>query len=128
MTMDRGVGPWIERRARIAPNQAALIHGEWRCSYSELANRIRRLAQGFVVVTAPCYMLLVSLAMGIADLLGLRRPRGGGVLGTLGSRLPPLVALVAVGPLTQETDFLTSATGQLCGIVKLQMGMPVIGT
>jgi hypothetical protein len=74
MTMDRGVGPWIERRARIAPNQAALIHGEWRCSYSELANRIRRLAHGFVVVTAPCYMLLVSLAMGIADLLGLRDP------------------------------------------------------
>jgi hypothetical protein len=51
MTMDRGVGPWIERRARIAPNQAALIHGEWRCTYSELANRIRRLAQGFVGVT-----------------------------------------------------------------------------
>jgi fatty-acyl-CoA synthase len=45
--MDRGVGSWIERRARIAPNQAALIHGEWRCNYSELANRVRRLAHGF---------------------------------------------------------------------------------
>jgi acyl-CoA synthetase (AMP-forming)/AMP-acid ligase II len=44
--MDRGVGSWIERRARIAPNQAALIHGEWRCTYSELANRVRRLAHG----------------------------------------------------------------------------------
>jgi putative membrane protein len=41
-------------------------------------------------------MLLASLAMGIADLLGLWRPRGGSVLGTLGiSSLPPLVALVA---------------------------------
>jgi putative membrane protein len=47
-----------------------------------------------VVVTALCYMLLASLAMGIADLLGLWRPRGGSVLGTVGSSLPPLVALV----------------------------------
>jgi putative membrane protein len=47
-----------------------------------------------VVVTALCYMLLASLAMGIADLLGLWRPRGGSVLGTPGSTLPPLVALV----------------------------------
>ena len=44
--MDRGVGSWIERRARIAPNQAALIHGESRCTYIELASRIRRLASG----------------------------------------------------------------------------------
>jgi len=48
-----------------------------------------------IVITALCYMLLASLAMGIADLLGLWRPRGGSVLGRLGSSLPPLVALVA---------------------------------
>ena len=48
-----------------------------------------------IVITALCYMLLASLAMGIADLLGLWRPRGGSVLGTLGSSLPPLVALIA---------------------------------
>ena len=47
VVMDRGVGSWIERRARIAPDQPALIHGEWRCTYSELANRVRRLAHGF---------------------------------------------------------------------------------
>ena len=47
-----------------------------------------------IVITALCYMLLASLAMGIADLLGLWRPRGGSVLGTLGSSLTPLVALV----------------------------------
>jgi acyl-CoA synthetase (AMP-forming)/AMP-acid ligase II len=44
---DRGVGSWIERRARIAPDQPALIHGEARCTYGELANRVHRLAHGF---------------------------------------------------------------------------------
>jgi acyl-CoA synthetase (AMP-forming)/AMP-acid ligase II len=47
MMMDRGVGSWIERRARIAPDKPALIHGESRRTYSELANRVRRLAHGF---------------------------------------------------------------------------------
>ncbi|MEV6277865.1 DUF1304 family protein [Nocardia sp. NPDC051832] len=50
---------------------------------------------GRTVVLAGCwYMLLASLAMGVADLLGLWRPRGGSVLGTIGSSLPPLVAIV----------------------------------
>jgi putative membrane protein len=48
-----------------------------------------------VVLTAVSYMLLASLAMGIADALGYWRPRGGSVLGTIGSSLPPLVALIA---------------------------------
>lgn len=48
-----------------------------------------------IVLTACCYMLLASLAMGVADLLGYWRPRGGSVLGTVGSSLPPLLALVA---------------------------------
>lgn len=48
-----------------------------------------------VVLTASWYMLLASLAMGIADLLGYWRPRGGSVLGTVGSSLPPLVTLIA---------------------------------
>jgi acyl-CoA synthetase (AMP-forming)/AMP-acid ligase II len=43
---DEGVGSWIERRARIAPDRLALIHGERRCTYGELANRVRRLAHG----------------------------------------------------------------------------------
>ena len=49
-----------------------------------------------VVITACAYMLLASLAMGVADALGYWRPRGGSVLGTVGSSLPPLVALIAV--------------------------------
>ena len=48
-----------------------------------------------VVVTALGYMLLASLAMGLADALGYWRPRGGSVLGTVGSSLPPLIALTA---------------------------------
>ena len=43
---DRGVGSWIERRARIVPNQPALIHGETLHTYAELAERVRRLARG----------------------------------------------------------------------------------
>lgn len=41
-----GVGSWIERRARIAPDQVALISGARRLTYAELAARIRRLANG----------------------------------------------------------------------------------
>lgn len=48
-----------------------------------------------VVVTACFYMLLASLAMGVADALGFWRPRGGSVVGTIASSLAPLVALVA---------------------------------
>lgn len=48
-----------------------------------------------IVVTVLCYQLLASLAMGVADLLGYWRPRGGSVLGTIASSLPPAIALVA---------------------------------
>ena len=45
-TGDFGVGSWIERRARIRPDQLALIHGDRASTYAELAERIRRLANG----------------------------------------------------------------------------------
>ena len=41
-----GVGSWIERRARIAPDRVALIGGDRSCTYAELAGRVRRLANG----------------------------------------------------------------------------------
>jgi fatty-acyl-CoA synthase len=41
-----GVGSWIERRARIAPDHVALIARGRPVSYAELAVRIRRLANG----------------------------------------------------------------------------------
>lgn len=41
-----GVGSWIERRARIAPDHTALVHGTTRRTYAELAERVDRLASG----------------------------------------------------------------------------------
>src|SRR5687767_1145056 len=39
-----GVGSWIERRARIAPDQVALVGDDRSFTYAELAGRVRRLA------------------------------------------------------------------------------------
>jgi fatty-acyl-CoA synthase len=39
-----GVGSWIERRARIAPDQVALVGDDRWFTYAELAGRVRRLA------------------------------------------------------------------------------------
>jgi acyl-CoA synthetase (AMP-forming)/AMP-acid ligase II len=44
---DEGLGSWIERRARIAPNRPAVVSGETSRTYDELASRVRRLANGF---------------------------------------------------------------------------------
>jgi fatty-acyl-CoA synthase len=41
-----GVGSWIERRARVAPTDVAIVAGERSRTYAELAGRIRRLANG----------------------------------------------------------------------------------
>ena len=49
-----------------------------------------------VVVTVLIYMLLSSLAMGVADLLGFWRPRGGSVKGTFGSSVLPAIALLVI--------------------------------
>src|SRR5437763_166101 len=50
MAMFPGVGSWIERRARIAPDHVALVHGTTRRSYAELAERIGRLASGLLEI------------------------------------------------------------------------------
>lgn len=41
-----GVGSWIERRARFAPDDLAIAHGETRRTYVDLADRISRLSAG----------------------------------------------------------------------------------
>jgi fatty-acyl-CoA synthase len=41
-----GLGAWIERRARIAPNRLALVGDDRSFTYAELAGRVRRLANG----------------------------------------------------------------------------------
>jgi fatty-acyl-CoA synthase len=46
VTSNHGIGTWVERRARAAPDQVALIHGDTRRTYGELAGRVRRLARG----------------------------------------------------------------------------------
>jgi fatty-acyl-CoA synthase len=43
---DRGVGSWIERRARITPSRVALVSDEKPFTYAELSTRVRRLANG----------------------------------------------------------------------------------
>ncbi len=46
--MTVGVGSWIERRARVAPLDVAIIHGSDQLTYAEMAARIRRLANGLL--------------------------------------------------------------------------------
>lgn len=50
-----------------------------------------------VVVVSCIYMLVASLVMGVADLVGFWRPRGGSIRGTVASAVLPAVALVALG-------------------------------
>jgi non-ribosomal peptide synthetase component F len=45
-TGDLGVGSWVERRARMTPDHPALVFGARSVGYAELAERIRRLANG----------------------------------------------------------------------------------
>jgi fatty-acyl-CoA synthase len=46
VTAHPGVGSWIERRARVAAERTALIFGDSRRTYADLAGRVRRLANG----------------------------------------------------------------------------------
>jgi fatty-acyl-CoA synthase len=41
-----GVGSWIERRARVAPHDVALVSDDQTLTYVELAGRVRRVANG----------------------------------------------------------------------------------
>lgn len=41
---DRAIGPWIEHRARTSPDRVAMVFGEERWTYAEMAARIARLA------------------------------------------------------------------------------------
>lgn len=76
--------------ARNALAGVGTLIGLWMVRYGDEAT-------GTVVVVAGCiYMLLASLFMGVADLLGYWRPRGGSVRGTLASSVLPAVALVAI--------------------------------
>ena len=50
MIENRGIGSWPQRWARLAPDKLALVQGERRVSYRELAERVRRLANGLRLI------------------------------------------------------------------------------
>ena len=101
--------PWVQRILGIEPHGIRNVHlwsfcigarnalagvgtliGLWMVNYGDES------AGTTVVVVCCVYMLLASLFMGLADLLGYWRPRGGSVRGTLASSVLPAVALVAI--------------------------------
>ena len=101
--------PWVQRFLGIEAAGIANVHLWSFCigARNALAGVITLVGLGMVnagdtstgtaVVVVGCvYMLLASLFMGVADLLGFWRPRGGSVRGTLGSSVLPAAALVAI--------------------------------
>ena len=101
--------PWVQRFLGIEPDGIRNVHlwsfcigarnalagvgtlvGLWMVNYGDEST-------GTTVVVVSCiYMLLASLFMGLADLLGYWRPRGGSIKGTLASFVLPAAALVAI--------------------------------
>jgi putative membrane protein len=77
--------------ARNLLGAAAVFVGTWMLHHDHAASGL------VVMLVAAWYLLLSSLAMGLADLLGKWHPRGGSIRGTMGSSVPPFIALVAQG-------------------------------
>ena len=76
--------------ARNALVGVSTLAGLWMVHYADAST-------GTTVVAASCiYMLSASMFMGIADLLGYWRPRGGSIRGTLMTLLLPATALIAL--------------------------------
>jgi hypothetical protein len=101
--------PWVQKFLGIEPHGIRNVHlwsfcigarnalagvgtlvGLWMVRYGN------ETAGTTVVVVSCLYMLLASLFMGVADLLGYWRPRGGSVRGTIASSVLPAVALIAI--------------------------------
>ena len=101
--------PWVQRFLGIEPHGIANVHlwsfcvgvrnalaGVGALAGLWIVNRGDEAVGTAVVVTALAYMLLSSLAMAVADLLGYWRPRGGSVWGTVASSVLPAVGLIAL--------------------------------
>lgn len=101
--------PWVQRFLGIEPHGIAHVHLWSFCIGARTAlagigtlvglwmvNSGDESTGTTVVVVACAYMLLASLVMGVADLLGYWLPRGGSVRGTIASSVLPAVALVAL--------------------------------
>jgi putative membrane protein len=76
--------------ARNALAGAGTLIGLWMVNFDN------ELTGTTIVVVSSIYMLLASLFMGLADLLGYWRPRGGSIKETLASSVLPAVALIAI--------------------------------
>ena len=101
--------PWVQRFLGIEPHGIENVHLWSFCvgARNALAGvgtliglgmvRYGDESTGTTVVVVGCsYMLLASLSMGVADLLGYWRPRGGSIRGTIASSVLPAVALIAL--------------------------------
>ena len=101
--------PWVQKFLGIEPHGIPNVHLWSFCigARNALAGvgtliglgmvRYGDEATGTTVVVLSCiYMLVASLFMGVADLLGYWRPRGGSIRGTLASSVLPAVALIAI--------------------------------
>jgi putative membrane protein len=101
--------PWVQRFLAIEPHGLDHVHLWSFCIGARnalagvgglvglwIVNRGDETVGTAVVVTVLAYMLLSSLAMGVADLLGHWLPRGGSVRGTIASSVLPAVALVTL--------------------------------
>ena len=100
---------WVQRFLGIEPHGIANVHLWSFCIGARnalagvgtlvglwMVNRGDSDTGTTVVVVACVYMLLASLFMGVADLLGYWLPRGGSIRGTVASSVLPAVALVAI--------------------------------
>jgi hypothetical protein len=101
--------PWVQKFLGIEPHGIANVHLWSFCigARNALAGvgtliglgmvRYGDESTGTTVVVVSCiYMLVSSLFMGVADLLGYWRPRGGSVRGTIAASVLPAVALIAI--------------------------------
>ncbi len=101
--------PWVQKFLGIEPHGIRNVHLWSFCigARNALAGvgtliglgmvRYGDESTGTTVVVVSClYMLLASLFMGVADLLGYWLPRGGSVRGTVASSVLPAIALIAI--------------------------------
>lgn len=101
--------PWVQRFLGIEPHGIANVHLWSFCigARNALAGigalaglwmvNVGDESRGTTVVVVSClYMLLASLFMGVADLLGYWLPSGGSIRGTIASSVLPAIALVVI--------------------------------
>ena len=88
---DLGVGSWIERRGRLAPDRMAIIAGSRSMTYADLAARVRRLANGLRALGLAAGDRVAWLGENQPEFLELLFATGliGGVLAPVNHRLGP---------------------------------------